>query len=93
MNLSDLNCQYCCLKCMKNIHIFNNNILYCIDCGHPHIGIIRKLICKGCLSTYTSIDKITQYIVSAIQTDVDTNFICPSCIYIINNMGRKIDKK
>lgn len=72
--------QYYCLKCEKDIHIFNNDILYCIYCGNADIDIVCQLECKGCLVTYTIIQKVDQ------NLDYD-KYMCPSCVYIINNIG------
>lgn len=74
------NIKYCCLKCEKDIHIFNNDMLYCIHCGNADIDIVCQLECTGCLATYTIIQKVNQNI------DYD-KYICPSCVYIIKNMG------
>lgn len=76
--------QYCCLKCHKNVHIFNNDIQYCINCGNIDIGIVHQLTCNGCLATYTKIEKISE---SVVLLYVEAIYMCPSCMYMIKNMG------
>ncbi len=78
MNSPDI--QYCCLKCHKNIHIFNHDIVYCIDCGNTDINTVCQLKCMACLATYTIIEKVNR------NLDQKSEYICPSCTYIIKNM-------
>lgn len=75
--------KYCCLKCQKDVHRFNNNMLYCIGCGNTDINIIYNVTCNGCLATYIVMLPATK------PLGCTTDYKCPSCTHIIRNMGPK----
>ena len=68
------------MKCQKDVHRFNNDMLYYIGCGYWYK---YNLTCNGCLATYIVMLPATK------PLGCMTNYKCPSYTHIIRNMGQK----